>query len=209
MTAVAQGIRFQDDRAKARATEAVKAFESHTSAELVITLRKHAAAYPEANLAWGALFAFVVLLYLLFFPVDFATAFMPLDVLVAFAIGRFLSSRLDPIRRLFVPRGKRRAAVDAAAKVAFVDLGVSRTVGRTGVLVYVALFEGLVGIVLDAGVTDGARAAALGAQGTLEAALARSDMGAFAEALEALGPSFGKTMARAADDVNELPDEVA
>jgi hypothetical protein len=34
-------------------------------------------------------------------------------------------------------------------------------------------------------------------------------MGAFAATLEGLGPRFAATMARSADDVNELPDEVS
>jgi putative membrane protein len=209
MTAAASTrVSFLDEQAKARATDAVRAFESHTSAELVITVRKAARDHREGNLVWGATFGFAALVFLLFYPVDFATTMMPLDVIVAFAIGYGLSWTLPPMRRAAVPLRRRRAAVEEAAKATFVDLGVSRTTGRTGVLVYVAIFEGLVAIVPDLGVTEEARAAALGSRDALESALARSDMTAFAEALEALGPSFAKTMERAEDDVNELPDEV-
>jgi putative membrane protein len=200
---------FLEDRAKARATAAVKAFEKHTSAELVVTVRKGAGTWREADFAWGAAFGFVTLLFLLFYPRDFAVGSMPLDVLVAFAIGFFASRMIPALRRLATTAASRRAAVDLHAKAAFVDLGVTRTTGRTGMLVYVALFERAVGIVTDAGVSEEAKAAALAARDALEAAVSAGDIEPFAAALEALGPAFGKTMPRAADDVNELPDEVA
>ena len=134
---------------------------------------------------------------------------MPVDVVLAFAVGWGLSRGLPPLRKLGTSRTKRRAAVDLAAKAAFVDMGVTRTTGRTGVLVFVALFEGMVGIVTDLGVSAEAKKAAEDARDALEAALVRSNVRAFAESLEGLGPRFAVTMARTTDDVNELSDEVA
>ena len=200
---------FLDARAKARAVAAVKAFEAQTSAELVITVKKQVRAYPEAHLLFGAVAAFLALVFLLFFPVDFKTALMPIDTIVAFAAGYGLSRTLVPLQRLVLSEKKRRGAVEQAAKAAFVDLGVSKTTGRTGVLVYVAMFERVVAIVADAGVTAEAQKAAEDARVVLEAALRRVDIQAFAATLEALGASFSATMARSADDVNELADDIA
>jgi len=201
-------LSFLDDRAKARAVAAVKAFESKTSAELVITVKKRVRAYPESHLLCGSLLAFAALLFLLFYPMDFATHMMPVDVLVAFALGYGLSTLLPPLLRLAVPAKKRRASVEGAAKAAFFDLGVSRTTGRTGVLVYLSVLEGMVAVVADSGVTPEARKAAVDARAALESAFVRLDVSSFASTLEALGAAFAPTMARAADDVNELPDEV-
>jgi putative membrane protein len=200
---------FLDARAKARAVQAVKTFELETSAELVITVKKRAREYPEVHLLFGSVFALLTLLFLLFYPLDFSTTMMPLDTLVGFAVGNVLSRILPPLQRLGLSPEKRRSIVEQAAKAAFYDLGVSKTTGRTGVLVYVALFEGVVAVVPDAGVTPEAKSAAEKARAALEAAVARVDISAFSETLEALGKSFGATMRRSADDVNELPDEVA
>lgn len=208
-TALPARLPFLDARAKSRAVEAVRAFESHTSAELVITVRKRTRTYPEVDYFFGATFAFVALLFLLFYPVDFATSLMPVDVVVAFAVGFLLSRFLPPLRKLGLSEKKRREAVDEAAKAAFVDLGVTRTTGRTGVLVFIALFEGIVAIVTDVGVSPEAKKAAEDAKHTLEDALRRSDMSAFAQTVESLGPRFATTMVRSADDVNELSDEIA
>lgn len=200
---------FLDARAKARAVAAVKAFEAQTSAELVVTVRKHVRTYPEVHLFFGTVFAFGTLFFLLFFPLDFSTALMPVDTAVGFAAGYGLSCLLPPLQRLALSAKKRRAGVDLAAKAAFVDLGVTKTTGRTGVLVYVALFEGMVGIVADVGITPEAKKAAEEARPTLEAALARLDIQSFAETLEGVGRAFAGTMPRSADDVNELADDIS
>lgn len=200
---------FLDARAKSRAVLAIKAFELATSAELVVTVKKEARAYQEAHLLMASLGAFLALLFLLFFPLDFNTTLMPLDTVVAFAAGYALSRFLPPLARVALTTPKLRHSVDVAAKAAFVDLGVTKTTGRTGVLVYVAMFERMVSIVTDAGVTPEATAAAQGVRNTLEKALAELDMQTFAETLERLGPAFSPTMPHAEDDVNELADDIA
>ena len=200
---------FLDARAKARAMAAVKAFEALTSAELVVTVKRQVRSYTEAHLIFGTLSAFGALVFLLFFPLDFSTALMPLDTFLAFAVGFGLSRILPPLQRLVLSKTKRRETVEQAAKAAFVDLGVSKTTGRSGVLVYVSIFEGIVAVVPDAGITPDAMKAAADARAALEAALVRTDIRAFAEILEALGPVFATTMARSADDVNELADDIA
>ena len=200
---------FLDARAKAHVVAAVKEFETHTSAELVITVKKRAREYPEVHLLFGSVFGLCTLLFLLFYPLDFSTTMMPIDTLVGFALGNTLSRFLPPLQRLGLAESKRRSVVEQAAKAAFFDLGVSKTTGRTGVLVYVALFEGIVAVVADAGITPEAKSAAEGSRATLEAAVSSLDVRAFAASLQQLGRTFSMTMERSADDVNELPDEVA
>ncbi len=202
-------VPFLDARAKARAVLAIKAFELQTCAELMVTVKKQVRSYPEVHLLFGAVTAFLTLLFLLFFPIDFSTTLMPVDTVVAFAVGYGLSRMLPPLQRLALSETKRRVIVEQAAKAAFFDLGVSKTSGRTGLLVHVAIFEGLVTLVLDAGITPEARMAAEGSREALEGALARLDVRTFAETLERLGGVFAATMPRAADDVNELVDDIA
>lgn len=202
-------LSFLDERAKARATSAVRTFESHTSAELVVSVRKRADAYLDVDVTMAGLFALASLLFLLFFPIDFDVTFMPVDVLVAALLG-FGFARLFPsLKRYVVPRKRREETVLRAAKVAFHDLGVTATKDRTGLLVYVAMLERVVAVVTDRGVTDEAKKATEEARRTLEQALAESDVRTFAETLESLGRRFAASMPRSADDVNELPDEIA
>ncbi len=202
-------LSFLDDRARARAVEAVRAFEAHTCAELVVVVRRSARSYPEAHLAVGAVAAFAALVFLLFSPVTFDVRLMPLDTAVAFVIGMAASRYVPAIARLGVRAGRRREALEVAAKAAFVDLGVSRTSGRTGILVFVGAFEEDVAVVCDVGVSAEVAEAVKAARPALASAVARGDVKSFGETLEALGPKCSASMARAHDDVNELPDEVA
>lgn len=201
-------LSFLDDRAKARAVEAVRAFESHTCAELVVVVRRAARSYPEAHLVTGAVCAFAALVFLLFSPVSFDVRLMPADTALAFAVGAGASWYVPAIGRLGVRVRRRREALETAAKVAFVDLGISRTKGRTGILVLVGAFEEDVAIVCDVGVSAEVSAAMLAARPALGSAVARGDVKAFGATLEGLGPGCAASMARGLDDVNELPDEV-
>ena len=93
------------------------------------------------------------------------------------------------------------------------DLGVSRTRGRTGILVFVALFEREMEVVADVGIDE----AALGLGADWRKALEelRSSLrpqpafDRFAEKLRAIAAPLAIALRRAEDDVNELPDEVA
>ncbi len=120
-----------------------------------------------------------------------------------------LSAAAPPVRRLFTTARRIEDTVRAAARAAFYDNGVLRTRGRTGMLVYVSLFERRVELVPDVGIDQ----AALGAEWTeakarLAVAVRRTDVDTFLTTIAAMGPLLGRALPRADDDVNELPDEV-
>ena len=102
-----------------------------------------------------------------------------------------------------------RESVRTSARATFVDLGVSRTTGRTGMLVYVSMLERRIEVVLDSALDR----ALLGPEfsraiGALELAVRRgADFPRFVGALRSLGPILARTLPRLEGDVNELPDE--
>ena len=94
---------------------------------------------------------------------------------------------------------------------AFIDLGISKTRDRNGILVFVAAFEQRVEVVSDVGV-DTARVGAAwtdACSALLKSMKPIPRLDLFLTALRSLGPALGAAMPRKADDVNELPDEVA
>lgn len=200
---------FHRPEAKSRAAAAVQVVEAQTSAELVIAVRRRSGDYRANAYHFGLAAMGVVVGALLVVPWTFPVAAIVLDGFGAFLGAALLARNLDSLARRLVPRGRRQANVDAAARVAFYDLGISRTAGRSGLLVLVSTFERACAVVPDVGVDI----AALGAPwakvvGELDAAARVADFEAFLAALERLGPVLGATMPRAEDDVNELPDEV-
>jgi putative membrane protein len=114
------------------------------------------------------------------------------------------------VRRLLSSRKMMRENAHNAACAAFVRLGVSRTSGRNGILVFVSTFEKMVEIVCDVGVDATALGEpwAKGLAGVERCVSGRIDFEGFVQALEALGPIIGEAMPHMADDVNELPDDV-
>jgi putative membrane protein len=201
---------FYEEQAKGAAKAAVASIEAQTSAEIVVCLRGASWAYREADYLCGFIVSVGALVTMLYVERTFQLASFPLGVVAAFLLGAVVSANLPAVRRIFTMPGRKRDAVRAAARAAFVDLGVSRTHGRTGVLVYISMFERRVEVVPDVGID----AAPLGpewkaAVAALERSLTPSpSVDRFLTAMRALGPILGKALPHAEDDVNELPDEV-
>jgi uncharacterized membrane protein len=105
------------------------------------------------------------------------------------------------------PKGTVARQVEAAARAAFYDLGISKTHRRTGLLVFAAMYENAVVLVPDAAVEKKAVLDLSGARAELERAVAARDLDGFLKGLEQLGAPLEKTMPRKAGDENELPDE--
>jgi putative membrane protein len=194
---------------RASVSAAVTEAEQTTGAELVVLVRLWSAPYAEASWRAGAFTAFAVLLLVLFLPQEFAVEGMPFDVALGFLLGWGASRLVPPVRRAFALPGAMDAEVSRAASAAMFERGVTRTRGRTGVLVYVSALERRVRVVFDDGL-EPARTAppVLALVGRLEAAVRRFDEAAFVDAVRALGPALAPFAPRAADDENELADEV-
>ncbi len=195
---------FFTDAARKQVTEAVVDVESRTAAEIVVVVRRTSGAWREVDLAVGAAAGFAVLLLVLFHPKPIPVIAMPVDVALGFVAGAVLSANLSRLKRALLPRRRVRAQVLAMARAAFVEQGVSRTTGRTGILVYVSTFERLVEVVADVGVDPKAAQAELDALRACLSHGVRFDR--FLTALRALGTPLGTCLPRSPDDVNELPD---
>jgi putative membrane protein len=173
-------------------------------------MRPYSASYREADYFFGFLTSIAALTAMLLVEREFKLLSFPAGTAAAFFLGTLLAAGIAPLRRILVFQRRKLEAVRLAARAAFVDLGVSRTHARTGVLIYISMFERVVEVVPDIGV----EAAPLGADWNaavtrLERSLAPSpDVDRFLDAMRALGPILGKALPHQADDENELPDEV-
>ena len=143
---------FFVDGARKRVGDAVEVIERDIEVEVVVTVRKRSGHYRRTDLYTGAMLAYAMLLFMLFYPQPFDTEWMPVDVVVAFLFGVAFSLEVSAFRRAMTPKSLLDEAVRLAAHSAFYTLGVSRTTGRTGVLVFVSMFERRVLVVPDVGV---------------------------------------------------------
>jgi len=200
---------FFTDAAKHSTAQSVRSVEAQTSAEVVVAVRRRSGDYRAAGYHFGLFSGGAVVLYLCLTPEVYTVGDIALDGALAFVLGLLLAFNVGPLLRLLARASALEKSAQEAARVAFYDLGISRTSGRNGVLVFVSTFERRCVVLADVGID----VAALGAgwvEGcrALSSAVAARDVAAFERALEALGPVLGAIMPRSADDVNELPDEV-
>ncbi len=200
---------FFSDEAKRASAASVKAAEAHTSAEVVVAVRPRSGRYGVLAYHFGLGLSAVVVLYLLIAPSVYEIGAIALDAVLAFVLGVLISIKFETLLRALSRRATLTSNVEGAARAAFFDLGISRTSGRNGLLVYVSLFERRCVVLTDIGLNVAALEPGwLAATGALDGAVKARDLSAFRRALESLGPVLGQQYPRSENDVNELPDEV-
>ena len=198
---------FFEPDAKKKTGQAIKAIEAKTSAEVVVAVRRRVAEYRSTDLLFGFFCACTCLAILWFSPQTYAPMYMPFEMLGAFFIGAVLSAFVRPLRRMLTAKGVTQRQLEMGARAAFYDLGIAKTHRRTGLLVFVGMYENSVLFVPDAAVDKKALLELAPAKTALEKAVADRDLAAFLKSLELIAPPLEKAMPRKAGDENELPDE--
>ncbi len=195
--------------AQSRVEAAIREVESKSAAEIVVTVRKSSGNYRAADLLFGSAMSFAALLVYVYHPAEFSDDLVPPAILLLFVISAFFCSELAPLRRALTRRSVRLENVRRAALTELHEQRVTATAGRTGIFIYVSLFERVVEVVPDLGVdprqlgNDGAEALA-----EIRGAVCNGGVDALVRGLDRLGGPLARCLPRAADDVNELPDGV-
>jgi len=203
---------FVSDHARQRLGKAVQAVEARSSAEIVVAVRPWSASWARVDLSVGAALAYLALLYMLYAPQVFGLLWIALIVPAAFFAGVYLSRVLPTLRLRLAGASRVREAVEQGARARFVELGVSATRERSGVLVHVSLTERQCVVVADVGVIANVPEKPWAeAVARVEGAVATHGVGEAAlthlcAAIEKLGDVLEEPMPRAEDDVNELED---
>lgn len=200
---------FFGDEAKRATRASVESAEAQTCAEIVVAVRKSSARYGVLAYHFGLGLSALVVAYLLLVPEEYSAFAIALDGIVAFVLGALLAANLDTLKRALSRGATLDENVNRGARAAFFDLGISRTSGRHGLLVYASMLERRCVVLTDIGI-DPTRLGPrwLASQTQLSEAVRRRDLAAFQRAVAGLGAVLCDPHPRAADDVNELPDEV-
>lgn len=187
---------------------AIEAIERESSAEVVISVQPRLRRWLVPHIAVGAALAVAVLAFLLFSDdYEFELWVIALAPVMSAVIGGLVVEAAAPLERALVPARVRDAHVRDAARAAFYELGVSKTSGRTGVLVFAAVRERRALLIGDLAVVARIGDGLAGHDAALTEAVAAGSE-ALAGAVTKLAGPFGAALPRAADDVNELGDVV-
>jgi putative membrane protein len=204
-------VPFLDEPGNQALTAAIKAVEARSRAEVVVVVRPVAGRYLGEDLIIGDIVGLCVLGYLLTSPWQLAPIVYLAVPALAIALVVGLLRVLPFVRRRLIGEDRKQEAVREAAAACFFHKQIGSTRERTGVLVFVALFEQRVEILADTGIlhvvpkSDWREAA-----GLLEGVF--HDGGGAVELAErietALGPRLERWCESRPDDINELPDEI-
>jgi len=196
-----------EEAAQLTLTDCVKKIETATDAELVLIVRARSGSYRHADYLFGALLAFASLLFLLFSPFDFHQYWVAIDVGLLFALGAFLSSRSNSIRRLLTTEKFRNQAVRTGAAAMFYEAGIANTSAEMGVLIYLSILERRLEVIADRGVLKGVNALEWN-QSLFELRQAgrKAEPETLQSGLENLGALLARHLPATGDNPNELPD---
>jgi putative membrane protein len=149
---------------RAAVEKAVADAEAKTSGEIVPVVATASGRYDRAEDLFGVLCTLVLLVIAwVFFQgvvpaegdwemgqrIQFGLIPVLLTVLVGFCGGTVLASLFPTLRLPFVTRGEMAAEVERAAGEAFQRFRVRGTKGKTGILIYISLYEHMVRIMGD------------------------------------------------------------
>jgi putative membrane protein len=210
------------DAERKRVAQAITEAESKTSAEIMPVIAASSGRYDRPEDIVGLWFAVVgITVVWLLLPTEppesgswdgGGTAWQWLALVgvtvVGFIAGAWIGSQVGWLRRLFTPRPQMHEEVFSRARQVFFDNRVYRTLGASGVLLYVSLFERMAAIIADQRIIE-----SLG-QPAIDQACAEftrrlregSPIDALCTTATTLGQRLSAPLPRATDDVNELSD---
>lgn len=183
-------------------------FEAGSSAEIVFAVARRSDTYTDVPYKTGAICALMVLLLIVYLPIQFSSTWFWLDTVVAFACGWLIGKAFPGLARVLTSSSRRNARVREAAEAAFTNRGVSLTRERTGVLVYISWLEQTVTLLWDVGIEQRIPRTVLqaAAKEIERAFLVKNFPGSFARALGPLKKLLDEKLPRNASDVNEIPN---
>lgn len=144
-----------------RLREAVNKAEARTSGEIVPYVVKQSDSYPEAVLKGamaGATTALLIAVLIFNFYDGWGFGWLHtgwgtgLLAIVAGAAGGILVAVLPPIRRVFAGTGRLVRSVHLNAMKAFVEEEIFKTRDRTGILLFISVFEHRIEVLGDTGI---------------------------------------------------------
>ena len=149
-------LRVFDAEARSRVEAAIREAEAQTAAEIVPVVAAASSRYQRAEDVMGLWCGFLAYLLLgILSPehlIDFWEGLIVLGLAVG--LGAFLAHSIPALKRGLAGRAEQEEQVMDAALRSFRSFGVGDTAGRTGVLIFLSLFEHRVVVIGDSSLAD-------------------------------------------------------
>jgi putative membrane protein len=194
----------------AKIGKVISQIESQSHAELVVIVKSRIQGYSEYPLAVGATLAFMALTYFRFSPDFYEDWIIYAGTVLGFVLGAVLSDGIPAMLRLLVGRKRLEKSAEIMARAYFQKGGIHHTRDKTGVLIFIALWEKQIVILPDRGVES---AIPLGEWEKIRQDFrgvfrAKNPAIAFVAKLEGMLTVFSRYIPQVEGDINELPDNL-
>lgn len=220
-------MRSMDDEDHFKVSAAIAAAEANSDGEIVAITSQSSDAYHDVGLHYAALVAFALLALFAAVPATLtkvhdlisgwsteASLREILTLALLFTLAGFvftlLAMKWPPLRMALTPGATRTRRVRRRAIMLFKTGAERRTVGRTGILIYLSLAEHRAEIVADEAITSvttpetwGEAMAAL-----LEQVKAGRPGDGIAAAVGLIGAVLAEHFPKSSGDTNEIPDKL-
>lgn len=209
-------ISWEDQQA---VREAVARAEAKTAGEIMPVIARRSSIYPSPEWRGGIIGGLIaaVLMALLWVPGRLWGSIGAIDLLIplmvsalGFLTGYFAVNLIAPLERLLCTRDEINEAVSNAVFREFMLNNLSATRERSGVLVYISLFERRVQILADAGINEKVEAGQWqsAVDGIVSGIRAGNMTAALCRAIDEIGDMLAVHFPVKPDDTNELGDLV-
>ncbi|HET9336345.1 MAG TPA: hypothetical protein VFO12_08060 [Sphingomicrobium sp.] len=211
----------------ARVSVAIASAEAKSDGEIVAICADQSDAYHDVGLHWAVLAMVSVLAYFAALPGqlegwhDRLTGWSAepslrelLTLLLFFALLKFLAVlfilKWRPLRMLLTPGSTKTRRVRRRAIMLFKTAAERRTVGRTGILIYLSMAEHRAEIVADEAITKVTTPETWGEAMTalLTHVKARRPADGIVTAVEIVGAVLAEHFPKSSADTNEIPDKL-
>lgn len=215
----------EDDHA--RVTAAVAAAEAKSDGEIITIVADRSDAYHDVGLHYAVLVLFLVLAFFAAWPHQLElwwTRLMGwsaepslrqlLTLLLGFALAKFLAVlfilKWMPLRLALTPGSTKTRRVRRRAIMLFKTGGERRTIGRTGILIYLSMAEHRAEIIGDEAITAVTTPETWGEAmaGLLTDLKAGRPGDGIVAAVELIGAVLAEHFPKSGADTNEIPDKL-
>ncbi len=188
----------------------ISQIESQSHVELVVIIKSRVHGYSEFPLAIGSALAFVALTYFRFSHEFYDDWVVYIGIVFSFVMGAVLVGGIPMLLRLVVGQKRLGKSAEIMARACFQKGGIHHTRDKTGVLIFIAVWERQIVIIPDQGVesaipTSEWKKIQQGFRGVFQA---NNPGHSLIEKLEGLQTLFSRYVPQVEGDINELPDNL-
>jgi putative membrane protein len=201
---------YFNDEIRAKISRTISRIESQSHAELVVIIKSRIHGYSEYPLAIGTMLAFVALTYFRFSLDFYADWVVYSGTVLSFVLGAIFTGGIPSLLRLLVGKKRLNKSAEIMARACFQKGGIHHTRDKTGVLIFIAVWERQIVILPD-------RGAELAIPPTEWEKIKQEFRGVFRTTnpandlvakLEGLLTIFSQYIPQVVGDINELPDNL-